>query len=407
MSSALNQDGIFFAKWLYQSWNLFALQPIGPGYRLPPGGSKVEQTLRPGLERVVGEGEQVADRIWTVPSPWHAALYLGSLQHHLSESGQHAVFRGQCNSDWPIVSSISRVEAQGRERERVRARLFCEVLGALSLNWTRVFHPSYRGELDLRVPVESYLAAAQHYEIPTELIDFTADPSIAVLFACRGRVSGSAPPTASVHVLPLDNALDNGCEILLPPPFVRRLYLQRGMFIRSEHPLDSGDLGILEIRFPREHSFGPFEVVRPGVGFIDVLQDSAQIGEVLGLVDTELIQAPPEEIGDKTALVVERLKNSFSKVAGDPFGMWAEYVDGFEEILYWTAYAVDSDSENLNLRIVDSVASSNRDLAAGVAQMYRFVTSLTSEVSALSEKKRAHLLALADLLERPPSEGGD
>ena len=46
-----DDEDVFLAKWLYQSWSMLALQSLGPGYRLPPLANKVADVLQPALPR--------------------------------------------------------------------------------------------------------------------------------------------------------------------------------------------------------------------------------------------------------------------------------------------------------------------------------------------------------------------
>ena len=57
-------------------------------------------------------------------------------------------------------------------------------------------------------------------------------------------------------------------------------------------------------------------------------------------------------------------------------GMWAKYVDFFEDQLYWLAYRVDDASEAIALHILDPIVASNKDPVSGVIQMYRWVVNL-------------------------------
>ena len=394
-----DDEDIFLAKWLYQSFTMVSMQDLGPGYRIPPTANKVIETLTPALAKVIAQAEQTAANVWEVPSPWHAALYLGSLQHHLAQADRRVLFRGQRNSDWMIRPSIAR--AANRHKEQSRGRLFCEILSSLSFNNLQILHPVTKSNLDLRISAESYWAAAQHYGISTNLIDFTTDAAVGVFFACqKSEDTESEDQTASVHVLLLDIALENGCEVILPPPFVRRLYTQRGVFVRSDDTLDSARLNIMEVRFPVNHAFRPFNVIRSDVGIVDVLSDSAQLHQVLDLVDSELMKAPTGELQDKTREVSTRVKSSFSSIYDSPFAMWGEYVDFFEDQLYWIAYAVDDSSEKLRLDILKPIVRSNRNLAASVAQMYRWLVAMHPEGPEYTEEKRAYLLQLAATLDR-------
>ncbi len=238
------QNDVFLAKWLYQSFAMITTQALGPGWRIFPDADKVSEILRPALKTVVAQDDQIVPgQVWEVPSPWHAAVYLSVIQHHLAVSGHRALFRGQSNSEWEISPSITRNGVDRKIEER-KGKLFCDILSGLSLNTLTSFHPYTKSRLDLRVSPDSYWAAAQHYGVRTNLIDFTTDAEIAVFFACSTTPTDGK--TSSVYVLPLKHALEKGCEVILPPPFADRLYLQRGVFTKSDKTIQRTELGITE-----------------------------------------------------------------------------------------------------------------------------------------------------------------
>jgi len=387
------QNDVFLAKWLYQSFSMITTQALGPGWRIFPHADKVSEILRPALETVVAQDDQIVPgQVWEVPSPWHAAVYLSVIQHHLAVSGQRALFRGQSNSEWEISPSINR-SGIDRNIEEQKGKLFCDVLSELSLNTLTSFHPYTNSRLDLRVSRDSYWAAAQHYGVRTNLIDFTTDAAIAVFFACSNTPTTDGQ-TSSVYVLPLEYALDKGCEVILPPPFAERLYVQRGVFIKSDQTIQRNELGITEIRFPASFPFSPFNVIRSDVGVVDVLKNSNLMRKAFDLAENN-IGAEGESIQRLTAI----LKKDFSDVYQDLIGMWAKYVDFFEDQLYWLAYRVDDTSEAIALNILDPIVASNKDLVSGVIQVYRWVVKLPADISGYTDEKKSHLLKLATLLE--------
>jgi FRG domain len=103
-----------------------------------------------------------------------------------------------------------------------------------------------------------YIATAQHYGLPTALLDFTADSEVAVAFACLSNNADPKKP-AVVFGLPL-GLLDDHAGMVLPPPFVKRLYRQRGLFIDCANiDCSSGEAAelrkiCLEVRFPFDPS---------------------------------------------------------------------------------------------------------------------------------------------------------
>ena len=389
MMRASDED-VFLAKWVYQSFATITTQSRGPVWHILPEAARVSDLLTPAFHKIVAQETQVGPGTVWVPSPWHAVLYLDAVQHRLSAAGSRALLRGQNNSGWAITSSLDRpgVDAQMEAR---KGRLFCKLLASLSFNTTAMFHPQTRTRMDLRIAPDSYWAAAQHYGIRTDLIDFTTDPTIAVFFACSGKdpVPGQ---TSSVFVLPLELALDRGCEVILPPPFVERLYIQRGLFIRHAGPVDKDEWGVLEIRFPSAFPFAPFQACSHA-GVVNVLADSHPMQAVLSMVEHN-----PEPDSTEFEGMSRALKESFSDVYASPLGMWAKYVDFFEDQLYWLACRVDESSDAIVLDVLKPIVLANRELASGVSQFYKWAATLPAEVSEYSQEKRDQLQKLSDLL---------
>jgi hypothetical protein len=112
------------------------------------------------------------------------------------------------------------------------------------------------------------LCFAQHYGIATDLADITCDPDIAVWFATHPV--GKACPAGeregiaqAVSWAGQQNAAET--VFLLPPPFVRNVYEQRGLFIDTSTTTGrlKGRIS-LKVRFPRETAGGEFRVIRQG-----------------------------------------------------------------------------------------------------------------------------------------------
>lgn len=78
------------------------------------------------------------------------------------------VFRGHANSSWKPIPAAFREGANGIDTQG---------LFEMWKRRTRRFLPSPSGDLE-------FLVLAQHYGIPTALLDWTANPLIALYFAC-------------------------------------------------------------------------------------------------------------------------------------------------------------------------------------------------------------------------------
>jgi hypothetical protein len=227
--------------------------------------------------------EELGRPIVSVPSPWHAVFHLRR-ENKRNICGYSNlvnfnpfVFRGQRDSRWPIQASINRTGVD-RELETTAANVFAELLRRIYIfqHFTDIISPSLLAfsEIDPIIPADVHLATAQHYGIKTELVDFTTDPSVAVWFACQAA-PGEKAELAAVFATPIHTRTDK--TLLFPHPYVRRLYRQRGLFIRQGHD-ETGKLEVgdplrqqsLEIRFAPDSSF---ELKRDKLGFRPKLPD--------------------------------------------------------------------------------------------------------------------------------------
>lgn len=92
------------------------------------------------------------------------------LARKLQKKHTFDLFRGQ-NEDWPLVASINRLSP--KKRKEAAERLYIFQLFLAKHNPTK----KYAKDLDYVV------AIAQHYGIPTDFIDFSRSPEIALFFA--------------------------------------------------------------------------------------------------------------------------------------------------------------------------------------------------------------------------------
>lgn len=205
------------------------------------------------------------------PSPWHAYFYLRA-QHQAiyrghrplgadastigsGQVGEHLFFRGQRCADWSFGSSLRRRDAVARDAER-------RATAALA----HYFWTYFAAEGD--IAKNSAICFAQHYGIATDFVDISCDPDVAVWFATHPAGEACPSGNANAVVRAVSWAVqESGAAIraLLPPPFVRNVYTQRGLFIdtvptRGEF---TGKL-TLDVRFPRQTAGGEFRLIRDG-----------------------------------------------------------------------------------------------------------------------------------------------
>jgi hypothetical protein len=97
-----------------------------------------------------------------------------TLAEHFHKTGKYDWFRGQ-KRDWPLKSSFVRLDEQKQKDAQEKLKRF--------YLWAQKM-PSMEYIL---TNADSMMAVAQHYGIPTNLIDFTIDPKIAGFFATDGK----------------------------------------------------------------------------------------------------------------------------------------------------------------------------------------------------------------------------
>lgn len=105
-------------------------------------------------------------RTYRVNSPAEAL----KLAQDLQKKQIYDLFRGQ-NEDWPLVASIYRLSDKKRKEATVRLYLF------------QLFLSEYNSTKKYAKDLDYVIAIAQHYGIPTDFIDFSRSPEIALFFA--------------------------------------------------------------------------------------------------------------------------------------------------------------------------------------------------------------------------------
>jgi tetratricopeptide (TPR) repeat protein len=241
---------------LYEELQAGAQVWLGPRPGFLPSSASEVADIRIRLGFALGEVTEIGRNVYQCPSPWHAAIKLLALQDRsLSENvidRQTMVFRGQGDHRWPLVASV--------DRAGVDAALEVNLLEMFSVVLTRFFEREAPANADF-VAIEAntasvHAAAAQHYGIRTHLLDFTADPCVAVAFANQS----SAGEMGAVYGASFDLARRNGLAVLLPHPYFFRLYLQRGIFIDTRAGFANDDFraGCVEVRFPRAEGFAAY-----------------------------------------------------------------------------------------------------------------------------------------------------
>ncbi len=194
--------------------------------------------------------EQVDERTWRAESARDGWAWLWS---HLSSVGRAVfdrehpegvqrivpkkmLFRGQSCAEWSPLPGLLRIpDANDRQTADHAARIMESVIETeFSMLWN-----SDGAENWPPLAERCGYASAQHYGAKTNLLDWSVNPGTAVHFATKGgQPPGCTCGKASVAWISLEDAESLGLELVIPPPFVTRLYIQRGVFtVVSEEKL--------------------------------------------------------------------------------------------------------------------------------------------------------------------------
>ncbi|MEO0917311.1 MAG: FRG domain-containing protein, partial [Pseudomonadota bacterium] len=135
------------------------------------------------------------------------------------------VFRGQREIAWELQTSFDRAQP-GTLVER--EKFFDDAL--------RNFAEHLEFDNIPRPPDEQLAGLAQHYGMPTRILDWSYSPYVAMFFACAGALeSGTRPALFVLHTTQLATHVSSSSEVEMiayQPNANERLRSQRGCFTR-------------------------------------------------------------------------------------------------------------------------------------------------------------------------------
>jgi hypothetical protein len=410
------------AEVLYSTWAKLRNWYLGPTIRFHEQDAERFLELDNALANTLGppKPSSADERQLYASSPWHAAYALSLLQHHfILDRSTHLIFRGQKRSSWPLLSSIDRLSTQDETtRAIVEVWLLCNLMTKLGTD-TLVMSPAPGATFDLILPPDAYVPVAQHYGFKTALLDFTADPAVAVYFASRDDEDiHEEYASVFVYQLPLKDDATHLLNLRLPPPFVERPYLQKGIYVESTV---KGDLGEqipwdIEVRFPIRAANQSFAVIREDV--LTLLPESDEIAILLAYARAGVSDFIFEHAGAVcTPELIAEFCAQYSKRFGDKFrGLFKkvtpteryidQYVARVEDMLYWLCYCPGEETFGINLGSLNTIAISNPEVLRMVLGYYRRLVAASLQNSHMTAQERTAKSALIEVLEKALRETG-
>jgi FRG domain len=400
---------------LYSEWAKLRDWNLGPTIRFLEKDTEKFLELHGALDSALGPLTPASDdqlRFYAT-SPCHAAYALAKMQHaSIVEHSTHLVFRGQRRSSWPLTPTLDRLsDSEETNRAILEVLLFCRLMSLLAID-TLVMSSTPGASFGVVLPQAAYVPAAQHYGLETSLLDFTADPAVAVYFASRDR-EDVPEEYASVYVyhLPLNEQAEHLLNLRLPPPFAERPYLQKGIYMESAVPGDVAQQAPwqLEVRFPVRAENHSFAVIRENV--LTLLSESEEMEIILEYAKAGVAEFTIENAGKAWTIELiaefslhygkrleDKVRGLFRKVM--PTESYIEqYVARVEDMLYWLCYVPKQDRLGINLDTLKLIARSNPEIVRMLLGFYRHSIGRTMPHSNMTEEQRSSKKELIEVFE--------
>ncbi|HEY4256767.1 MAG TPA: FRG domain-containing protein, partial [Candidatus Udaeobacter sp.] len=347
---------------------------------------KEAQPLQNLAPKVHAGVSQVDERTYRAASAWHAAAWMldqatliAQVANVDGSSGLRAmyqpklgapIFRGQRDPAWKLVASIFRSDSSP-PHVVLALELFIDAMIELMDYQENPMNGRF-----------VHMAGAQHYggksaahdELPTPLLDFTPDPIVAIYFACLGA-DDSKQTEVVLYAMPLGVSGASGGRIILPPPWLRRLWLQRGVFVDCTTVSDV-DLREVCVRI----------LLPPSKEFVNWVLE--QRGEALLPSDPWFEKAIAWAIGSAKSLVgatpSHPLGEWLRKECGDPPFRWyaiqpaamAAHPNQLVDLCDWLALKVLNQKLTYDLNVLDLMLKDNEPLFRQQRAVWKLVQTL-------------------------------
>ena len=254
-------------------------------------------------------------------SEWQAGWQLWDLISHLQDCGALAsglMFRGQANADWKLIPALYRRPIHLFSDEHSQEELYVMAERRMLNSFfdrAMLMLPQFdRNEVVDRV-------IAQHYGVPTQLIDWTLDPFIGLYFAVSDEREADADAalyyvgsmSRIVEIPNVEFPFRNRLTKIFPPVLDERIRTQKSVFTMQSFggaeefvPLDDRTLKVSEAG---EGSDPADEVSAFGKVVIPRTQRVQILGQLLDMgIDASLMFPGLQGIGDRIAAHA-RMKN--------------------------------------------------------------------------------------------------
>ncbi|MDO9387249.1 MAG: FRG domain-containing protein [Thiobacillus sp.] len=156
--------------------------------------------------------------------------------------GETWLFRGQASTRWPLQAGIDREPFQSLHKGTGRVDLERKLLSEFKHRALPFIEREPKNDWE-------WLALAQHHGLPTRLLDWTANPLVALFFATEGsEMDEDAVVVAYRHNRPLIDPSTNpdplavdAIEVYKPPSVASRIHVQNSHFTAEPASFERDD----------------------------------------------------------------------------------------------------------------------------------------------------------------------